>query len=171
MAPTTKLCVRCATVKPLTEFHGIKQKHSWCKPCFVAYKKTRPNYETAATKKRRQAKERDQFAANPEAMYMRRRAWLADKPERTRKYYLKSILGDDAVLVDSLPNQCAICGSAKNICVDHDHKTRRLRGKLCAACNKGLGFFRDNPQLLRDAIAYLQQPPAQTVPDARIAIA
>ena len=60
--------------------------------------------------------------------------------------------------------KCAICGkgfdlSSKNertpVCIDHCHKTGEFRGLLCRYCNQGLGHFKDDPQLLAAAIAYL----------------
>ncbi len=41
-------------------------------------------------------------------------------------------------------------------CVDHCHKTGKIRGLLCASCNGGLGLFKDNPQALANAILYLK---------------
>ncbi|MCZ2397864.1 MAG: endonuclease VII domain-containing protein [Chitinophagales bacterium] len=40
--------------------------------------------------------------------------------------------------------------------VDHDHKTGNLQGLLCNGCNKGLGLFKDNPEILNKAKEYLE---------------
>ena len=39
--------------------------------------------------------------------------------------------------------------------IDHDHDLGHVRGILCRECNLGLGFFRDNPAVMRRAIKYL----------------
>jgi len=63
--------------------------------------------------------------------------------------------------------KCGICGitmklpenrqgqSLDVVAVDHDHKTGRVRGLLCNACNKGLGLFKDSIQNLDNAKEYL----------------
>lgn len=57
---------------------------------------------------------------------------------------------------------CKICdykfGQKPSDCyVDHDHKTKEVRGLLCQHCNTGLGSFKDNPQSLAKAIDYLER--------------
>ena len=41
--------------------------------------------------------------------------------------------------------------------IDHDHKTGIIRGVLCKSCNTGLGLFKDNPEILREAARYLEE--------------
>lgn len=53
---------------------------------------------------------------------------------------------------------CAICGNPLEVpCVDHDHETNQVRGLLCNPCNRGLGLFKDKPETLRSAAAYIEK--------------
>lgn len=52
---------------------------------------------------------------------------------------------------------CAICGRGDvELVVDHDHKSGQVRGLLCGGCNRGLGSFRDELELVERAAAYLR---------------
>jgi len=54
--------------------------------------------------------------------------------------------------------KCSICLSSisfRKACVDHCHKTGRVRGLLCSLCNKALGLFGDRVNNLRRAIRHL----------------
>jgi hypothetical protein len=55
-------------------------------------------------------------------------------------------------------NKCAICGIdiKDNGVVDHSHITNKVRGILCNKCNVLLGMARDNVDILKKAIDYLQ---------------
>ena len=57
---------------------------------------------------------------------------------------------------EKLAGKCEICGSRRNIHLDHNHETGEIRGALCINCNIGLGNFRDNIKLLKRAIKYLR---------------
>jgi hypothetical protein len=47
--------------------------------------------------------------------------------------------------------------------VEHDHKTGRVRGVACWACNTLLGKASDNPTRLRQAADYLESTEAQDI--------
>jgi hypothetical protein len=49
---------------------------------------------------------------------------------------------------------CEICGLRSEV-ADHCHKTGRWRGPLCNLCNRGIGLFRDDPEVMRQAIVFL----------------
>jgi hypothetical protein len=81
------------------------------------------------------------------------------KAEGRRSHYLRTYgLTEDqlrAILADQM-GVCAICLSPRPQHVDHDHRTGRVRGILCFACNAALGQMKDQPQVLRRAVDYLE---------------
>jgi Recombination endonuclease VII len=99
--------------------------------------------------------ERARFLSND-----RRRVRRALEPdyrdgERARRYGLT--LADYRALQAQQGNACAICRKVtRALCIDHCHVTGRVRGLLCRSCNSALGFYADDPRLLRAALAYLQ---------------
>jgi hypothetical protein len=52
---------------------------------------------------------------------------------------------------------CALCGAGKPEHVDHDHGTKRVRGILCFNCNRGLGEFGHDFELMEKAADYLER--------------
>jgi Autographiviridae endonuclease VII len=106
----------------------------------------------------RNARRRQRYATDPEFRAKR----LAEHPKTHRKFNLKknyglSLEGYDAKLARQ-GGVCVICLKAskkKNLCVDHDHETRKLRDLLCGKCNVGLGNFNDNSAAMRRGADYL----------------
>jgi hypothetical protein len=127
----------------------------------VAY--SREHY--LANKEQYAAKSKAWREANPErAKANRRRSYLENKAENktySTTYKRKQKYGvDDAEYQRLLAKQnklCAICAKTctRQLAVDHDHVTGRVRGLLCNSCNRGLGYFKDSQVLLGNARDYL----------------
>lgn len=71
-------------------------------------------------------------------------------------------------MLESQNSVCAICncpeskvfkktGKIVDMCVDHCHKTGKVRGLLCWGCNTSLGKFKDSIENLQNAINYLKK--------------
>ena len=62
-------------------------------------------------------------------------------------------------LLEQQKNVCKICGlfcsTGRALAVDHNHTSGKVRGLLCSSCNTGLGQFKDNINLLKKAMEYL----------------
>jgi hypothetical protein len=126
-----KLCTKCGETKPLTEFSiSKKEKHYKqyrCKACNYAYRQSRK--------------------------------------EEIRNYQLQYKFGVSRAeynkMLSAQNNTCKICKSVcptgRLLAVDHDHTTGVIRGLLCAPCNTGLGFLKDDISLLEKAIEYLKE--------------
>ncbi len=74
----------------------------------------------------------------------------------TRRGLYRNMISDEALkdIIETV-KECVICGSTEELVVDHCHKTNTIRGMLCNHCNRGLGHFRDDPELLEFARIYL----------------
>jgi hypothetical protein len=91
-----------------------------------------------------------------------------NKEEKKRHQHLKELYGlTHDQYTEKLASQngvCAICGNghsgrlnAKHLSVDHDHDTGMVRGLLCSKCNMGIGYFKENHEILQKAIDYLDK--------------
>ncbi|WP_313884406.1 endonuclease VII domain-containing protein [Streptomyces tropicalis] len=82
------------------------------------------------------------------------------RAERNRVSYFKRKYGLSPVelkaLVAEQAGVCCICLSALPEHVDHCHETGRVRGVLCFSCNAALGQFKDRPDVMRRAAAYVE---------------
>ena len=60
-------------------------------------------------------------------------------------------------MVELADGICQICRERKDLVVDHDHKTGKIRGLICRRCNSALGYWKDSPENLLRAIEYIKE--------------
>ena len=131
---TEKRCPHCGETKPASEFYytGRGRLYSWCKVCVRSDSKRYP--------------------------LSQHHCWLKKAYGITLEQY------DE--MAERQGDRCGICGTDSPgekyrwFCVDHCHKTGVVRGLLCHHCNWLLGRVGDDPEVLRKAIEYLENPPA-----------
>lgn len=89
-----------------------------------------------------------------------------ERKEESRNKHLKRNFGitleEYDALLEKQDNHCEICPrtpeeNGRRLCVDHDHKTGKVRGLLCTPCNTLLGQANDNEDILLKAIQYLNK--------------
>ena len=132
-------CISCGKLKPIHDFEWQKNRpnpRSKCKQCRYEER----DFEKERPRRKEYAKERRKNF--PEL--------VRQQEEKSRYGITKEQIGID---------RCCICGSLKNLCIDHNHKTKEVRGILCSNCNRGLGYFKDNEDTLSSAIEYLKNSP------------
>jgi hypothetical protein len=87
----------------------------------------------------------------------------AANPSATRSMQLKYNYGisveDYNKLLEFQDGVCAVCkqSSDKNFHVDHNHVTGEVRGLLCQACNKAIGFLKEDPNIFLSAYEYMER--------------
>lgn len=92
-----------------------------------------------------------------------------------RDTYYRNVYGiglkECKAMLDKQGDVCAICKQSgfkmhKNkehgLNLDHCHNTGKIRGWLCDNCNRALGLFKDNVEVMKTAIEYLER--ATTIP-------
>ena len=73
--------------------------------------------------------------------------------KRTRYNVTDKQIEDMSILQN---HKCRICKEyTKTLFIDHCHISGRVRGLLCRHCNSMLGFAKDNIEILRLAMDYL----------------
>lgn len=140
-----KTCLKCGEEKPLDNFSRDKSAKDglqhYCQPCGRAENKLWRE-------------------KNPEKRRTDHRRWGQKNPEKilnTRLQCLYGISLSSFIQMAIAQNaQCAICGTQGKLCVDHDHKTGKVRKLICGSCNSFIGLAKESPTVLQRAISYLQ---------------
>ena len=105
------------------------------------------------------AKNKAKYAANKEPILKRSRDWKQRNPFWWRAKNLQSLYGISLEQFDEMSkaqdDACKICKTKTKLVVDHCHDSGMIRGLLCDGCNKGIGFLKDNPELVYEASVYL----------------
>ena len=137
MATVTKVCKLCNSEKSEKDFYQFRDKWSGnsyfssrCKPCHQQHKKENPN-----TQKH-------------------------NKAEKLKLRYGLSYEEWESIR-EKEGHSCMICGITEEeigrvLDVDHCHDTGKARGVLCNPCNNMLGRAKDNINLLKAAVTYLE---------------
>ena len=141
------LCTKCKELKPVEQFFISCGKVKWCKRC----------HGQAGINFKRE---------NPEAR--KRYAWTTRVARLLRDFGITA--ADYERMLSEQHGLCKLCcqpekspGNAlgrnkgpRLLAVDHDHVTGVVRGLLCSNCNRAIGLLRDDPQMLRRAVLYLE---------------
>ncbi len=149
-----KVCSICHEMKPRSDYYLRSKAKGWisakCKKCQLAYYsnwiKNKPGKHAQYSRAQR-VKNPSKFKA---------------KAHKARLRYLYDISVDQ---FDSMfrgqNGACAICGkqnlNGRRLCIDHDHKTGKVRGLLCSPCNGFLGQIDDDKSAALKAIQYLEK--------------
>lgn len=147
-----KKCSKCGQVKEDEDFYvqktGRRKGHltSWCKSCC-------------------QERSRNRWATQHDKCVEEHRSWVARNKDKVAFSKVRSAYGITKEQYETMPRVCQICGSTEHLVIDHSHRSGRVRGFLCDSCNKGLGFFGDNPALLERASDYVLGVAGEIKPD------
>ena len=140
-------CTKCKKDKDeecFRERKGLKRgRQSWCKEC-----------EAEANLNRYVPKPRKPRVIKPYDAKAALVRMLKTRYNITYDEYIQ--------LYNSQEGKCAICktpkplGTVSGLYVDHDHKTRKVRGLLCPDCNSAIGKLKESEEVLMNAIEYLK---------------
>ena len=153
-----KTCTSCKQMKSKDNFYTCKgYLKSLCKICEKLDKAKRYKQNSAA----KIAKSLVYQKKNRRARSAYSKKWyLANRYKITQEQYDQLFLKQEG--------KCAICGKHRDeldrdLCVDHNHITDKVRGLLCYRCNVALGYLKDDVSSLLKAIQYLEATNAPAV--------
>lgn len=135
-------CCQCYKIAPLDCFYTVKvSKHS-------------PTGIDTLCKECRKKNTKERRLQNPRQTTDYQLKWkfgisLEDYERREADQQGLCLICRRKEFLENLP-------ARKRLSVDHKHGTDEIRGLLCTYCNTGLGFFDDDPEIIKRAISYLE---------------
>jgi hypothetical protein len=146
----SKCCNRCKIVKPINDYyrHSKNRVKSTCKEC--ENKLSLENYHklTDSEKTQRSLRNRELMGKQYFKQYK-----LKTKYGLSLEQYENMLSEQDG--------KCCICNTQftedKKPRVDHNHTNGNVRGLLCHGCNTAIGHLREDTQILKQAISYLEK--------------
>ena len=106
------------------------------------------------------------YNENKEIAILRSKTWAENNKRRRKHNVLKSTynitIDDFEKMLEDQDYKCYCC-SAKHselkngLYVDHCHSTNKVRGLLCSTCNLAIGYAKDNIDILKNMIKYLER--------------
>lgn len=164
-----KCCTGCKKIQPVHEFKKSSNGDrlaSKCRDCRRAA--CRSWYLRNIESERQRARDRMKVYGPKERE--RNKKWALENPEKARYHSRKKLLGqkynmtieEHDALFAAQNFSCAACGSEtpnskKGWSTDHCHASGIVRGILCHHCNVGIGHAKDNIEVLRMWISYLER--------------
>ena len=160
--PKTKTCPTCNTAKPLVDFckdnRRSDKRYYQCRECArVAYQNySSKNPEKILNKQRSYRRNNREQVKKSRDVYLKQNV-LKIRQQYIRKYGITYEQMEEMFV--SQNGKCGICEKEfvdrRTMHIDHNHSTNKVRKLLCENCNRGLGGFKDNVEILKKAIDYL----------------
>lgn len=181
--PPCKQCTRCKQLIPRDQYVKDSRRkdglYPHCPECrrrnaVRSYRNRKRRLATDVEyREKSRRKQREWAARNPDKVKeLNARFRLIYSDEQRKNQALRwnhgITIDDYKVMFDAQGGVCAICGREetnllsrktgriRQLAVDHCHETGKIRGLLCSNCNMGIGYFRDDPEIMRKAITYLK---------------
>lgn len=159
-----RLCVRCNTRKPPSEFYRNEKttdRSPWrCKTCINEYRRKWRQENIERERDRARGAARKSRAHNPSRSREKEREYRLKKFGLSMKAFLAMLAeqGGKCLICSGDIAEIAREGRMRRVaCVDHCHRTNVVRGLLCNQCNRGIGMFGDDIDHLRRAADYLEK--------------
>ena len=171
-------CSTCLSDKPLSEFHkNCRTKDGYVAEC-KACKKVRAKKWYDINPSKRKEVSKNWKTINKERCKVTSKAWWQKNKHKAKKktteynhkyalnkFYKMTPEQYDEMLVKQ-GGVCAICNcketaktknTVRNLSVDHCHTTNKIRSLLCYRCNLGIGYLREDLDILQAAIEYIRR--------------